>query len=74
MPGQSRSTRLAVDQPTRGADRSQDLTDRADPATEDTLLPSLDSGLALSDIDGERGVPLLQSLVLLREDAGLDPV
>jgi len=35
------SNRLAVEQPTRGADRNRSLADQADPATDDMLLPSL---------------------------------
>jgi len=56
--------RLAVNQPTRGAERNQTLADQADPAAEDLLLPSLDDGTTLLDVDGSRGVPVLQSLVL----------
>jgi hypothetical protein len=48
----------------RGADRNQSIADRADPATDDILLPSLDDGITLLDIDDSRGVPVLQSLVL----------
>lgn len=58
------SNRLASDRPTRGSDRNQHLVDRADPATDNLLLPSLDDGITLLDIDGNRGVPILQSLVL----------
>ena len=58
------SNRLAVDQPTRGADRNRILADQADPATDDMLLPSLDKGITLLDVEGSRGVPILQSLVL----------
>jgi hypothetical protein len=61
---QSTPNRLAVDRPTRGANRNQDLVDRADPASEHRLLPSLDDGITLLDVDGGRGVPVLQSLVL----------
>ena len=64
MPDHSASNRLAIDQPRRGADRNQSLADRADPATDDILLPSLDDGITLLDIDGSRGVPILQSVVL----------
>ncbi|AAV44714.1 unknown (plasmid) [Haloarcula marismortui ATCC 43049] len=60
----STSNRLAVDQPTRGADRNRSLADQADPATDDMLLPSLEDGITLLDIEGGRGVPILQSLVL----------
>jgi hypothetical protein len=60
------SNRLAVDQPTRGADRNQALADQADPATDAMLLPSLDDGITLLDVEEGRGVPILQSLVLDR--------
>jgi len=55
---------MAADKPTRGADRNLGLADQADPATEEILLPSLDDGITLLDIDEGRGVPILQSLVL----------
>jgi len=58
------SNRLAVDQPTRDADRNRSLAEQADPATDKMLLPSLDDGITLLDIKGDRGVPILQSLVL----------
>ena len=58
------SNRLAVDQPTRGADRNRSLADQADPATDEMLLPLLDDGITLLDVEGDRGVPILQSLVL----------
>ncbi len=58
------SNRLAVDQPTRGADRNRSLADQADPATDEMLLPQLDDGITLLDVEGGRGVPILQSLVL----------
>jgi hypothetical protein len=48
----------------RGADRNQSLANRADPTSDDILLPSLDDGITLLDINGSRGVPILQSLVL----------
>ena len=60
----STSNRLAVDQPTRGADRNRSLADQADPATDEMLLPQLDDGITLLDVEGGRGVPILQSLVL----------
>ena len=60
------SNRLAVDQPTRGADRNQALADQADPTTDAMLLPSLDDGITLLDVEEGRGVPILQSLVLDR--------
>jgi hypothetical protein len=58
------SNRLAVNQPTRGADRNRSLADQADPATDEMLLPSLDDGITLLDVEGGRGVSILQSLVL----------
>jgi len=54
MEKHSTSNRLAVDQPTRGADRNRSLADQADPATDEMLLPSLDDGITLSrlpDVD-----------------------
>ena len=60
------SNRLAVNQPTRGADRNQALADQADPTTDAMLLPSLDDGITLLDVEEGRGVPILQSLVLDR--------
>ena len=64
MPPHSTSNRLAVDQPTRDADRNQAFADQADPATDELLLPQLDDGITLLDVEGSRGVPILQSLVL----------
>jgi len=64
MPNHSTSNHLAVDQPTRDADRNQPLADQADPTTDEMLLRSLDDGITLLDVEGGRGVPLLQSLVL----------
>ena len=58
------TNRMAADKPTRGADRNLGLADQGDPATEEMLLPSLDDGVTLLDVDGGRGVPILQSLVL----------
>jgi hypothetical protein len=55
---------MAADKPTRGADRNLGLAEQADPATEAMLLPSLGDGITLLDIEGGRGVPILQSLVL----------
>ena len=60
----STPTRFAVDRPTRGADRNRDLVERADPATDELLFPALEDGITLLDVDGGRGVPILQSLVL----------
>jgi len=53
-----------VGQPTRGADRNRTLATQADPASDEMLLPSLDDGVTLLDVDGGRGVPILQSIVL----------
>ena len=64
MPDHSTSNRLAVDQPTRGAERNQTLADQTDPAPDEMLLPSLDDGITLLDVEGSRGVPILQSLFL----------
>ena len=58
------SESLRANRPTRSADENRDLVDRADPATENQLLPSLDDGITLLDVEGSRGVPILQSLVL----------
>ena len=60
----SPANRLVVDQPTRGADHNRSLADQADPATDEMLLPKLDNGITLLDVEGSRGVPILQSLVL----------
>jgi hypothetical protein len=60
----STSNQLAIDRPTRDADRNQNLADQADPATDKMLLPSLDDGITLLDVEGGRGVPIIQSLVL----------
>jgi len=60
----STSNRLAVDQPTREADRNRSLADQANLATDEMLLPQLDDGITLLDVEGGRGVPILQSLVL----------
>jgi len=54
---------MAADKPTRGVDRNLGLADQADPTTEEMLLPSLDDGITLLNVDGGRGVPILQSLV-----------
>ena len=64
MGGRTTTERLPVDQPTRGADRNQTLVEQADPASDGMLLPALDTGITLLDVEGDRGVPILQSLVL----------
>lgn len=58
------SNRLGIEQPTRGADRNQSLSRQSEPASDDILLPSLEDGITLLDIDGSHGVPILQSLVI----------
>ncbi|WP_311173960.1 hypothetical protein [Halobellus ordinarius] len=50
--------------PTRPAERNRDLVDRPEPGIENPLLPSLERGLTLLDVDGGRGVSILQALVL----------
>lgn len=64
-PAASDTGKRSPEQPTRGADRNQwALTDDASQPTEDVLLPSLEAGMTLLDIDGGRGVPFVHSLVL----------
>ena len=58
------SNRTAADKPTRGADRNRSLADQAEPATDEMMLPQLNDGITLLDVEGGRGVPILQSLVL----------
>ena len=58
------SIRLAVDQLTRGAVPNRTLTDHGDPAIDQMLLPPLDDGITLLDVEGGRGVPIRQLLVL----------
>jgi hypothetical protein len=60
----SSSKPLAVSRPIRGSDQNRDLVNKADPSSDDLLLPSLNNGITLLDVDGSRGVPVLQSLVL----------
>lgn len=64
MPPRKDPSPLTADQPKRGADRNDNLANRADPATEKMLLPSLADGVTLLDVEGGRGVPILQSIVL----------
>ncbi len=52
--------------PTRGADRNRDRVDRAGPSNDGRLLPTLDPGVTLLDVEGGRGVRVVQSLVLDR--------
>ena len=58
------SRQLSVSRPTRGSERNQGLVNKANPSSDDLLLPSLNDGITLIDVDGSRGVPILQSLVL----------
>lgn len=60
----SSSRPLAVNRPTRGSERNQDLVNKADSSSDDLLLPSLNDSITLLDVDGSRGVPILQPLVL----------
>ena len=64
MPTESPTEQIATSQPTRGADRNQDLVEQADPASETTLFPTLKEGITLLDISDGRGVPILQSVVV----------
>jgi len=58
------SNRLAVEQPTRGADRNRSLlTKPIQLRTICYFLPSRTASPSL-DVEGGRGVPILQSLVL----------
>ena len=47
-----------------GAERNQRLARDGVPDSGDVLLPSLDDGLTMLDIEGKRAVPVVQSLVL----------
>ncbi|WP_417750452.1 hypothetical protein [Salinibaculum salinum] len=58
------SNRLEVEQPTRRADRNRSIASQPDTTSDGILLPSLEDGITLLDIDGSRGVPILQSIVL----------
>jgi len=60
----SLSDKPVESRPTRGADLNKDLVNSADPMSENLLLPSLNGGITLLDVEGGRGVPILQSLVL----------
>jgi len=58
------SSPLAVQQPVRDANRNQrELGDR-NASEGDVLLPSLEDGVTLLDVEGGRGVPVVHSLVL----------
>lgn len=53
-----------VDQPVRGADHNQSLPEEGEQTPDGSLLPTLDPGLTLLDIEtDDRGVPVVQSLV-----------
>jgi len=57
---------LTVERPVRGADRNRSRENTAGPAAGDEVqvLPSLDPGITLLDIEADRGVPVIHSLVL----------
>jgi hypothetical protein len=55
---------MDANQPVRGADRNRKLPRSSDGSSEDFLLPSLEDGITLLDVEGSRGVPILHSLVL----------
>lgn len=59
----SSQTQLTVGCRTR-ADRNQALNAQTDTTLNTVLFPTLGDGITLLDIEGDRGVPLLQSLVL----------
>jgi hypothetical protein len=64
MPANSQPDQTVSSQPVRGADRNQDLVEQADPTSETTLFPTLEEGITLLDISDNRGVPILQSVVV----------
>ena len=64
MPANSQPDQTLSNQPVRGADRNQDLVEQADPTNETTLFPTLEEGITLLDISDNRGVPILQSVVV----------
>ena len=53
-----------MSQPTRGSDQNREFVNDVEPAVDEFLLPSLEAGITLLDVDGSRGVPIFQSLVL----------
>lgn len=58
------TTHCRVDQPTRGADHNQSLPEEGGQTPDGSLLPTLNPGLTLLDIEtDDRGVPVVQSLV-----------
>jgi len=64
MLANSQPDQTLSNQPVRGADRNQDLVEQADPTSETTLFPRLEEGITLLDISDNRGVPILQSVVV----------
>jgi len=64
MPANSQPDQTVSSRPVRGADRNQDLVEQADPTSETTLFPTLEEGITLLDISDNRGVPILQSVVV----------
>jgi hypothetical protein len=60
----SAAKRMDVDQPKRHADRHRSVPAHADSAMDEMLFPTLEDGVTLFDVEGGRGVPTLQSLVL----------
>ncbi|MFB6187043.1 MAG: hypothetical protein ABEI86_09290, partial [Halobacteriaceae archaeon] len=64
-PGSDRSEQtMTVNQPTRSGDVNQGSLSATAEQSADPLLPTLDDGITLLDIEGTRGVPIIQSLVL----------
>lgn len=61
MPDLRSDATLTVDVPTRDADDNRTLVDTS---IDEVLLPSLEEGLTLLDVEGDRGVAVLQSLVV----------
>lgn len=53
-----------INRPVRGADRNHQVGEQADFEDEPQVLPSLDPGITLLDVEGDRGVPVIHSLVL----------
>lgn len=51
-------------QPVRAAERNRRLASETDDISDESLFPSLDEEITLLDIEGGRGVPIVQSLVL----------
>ncbi len=58
------STQLSVTPAVRDADRTDAVADGGRPAPGERLFPALDDGVTLLEIEGGRGVPVVQSLVL----------